>query len=153
MVKTPWAVLLNSDTIPRSGWLQELYDVRDLAAKDTGQKVAFVGSDLARGHPVRWENVRNPAYVTGHCWLLNMEAAFDASARRGTPGWYFNELSQEEIHIASDRLLGWYFESLGYATVRSYWAEVDHSGGASWRKPDGYHDLGRVSQLKLQDVD
>lgn len=155
LVRTPWAMLLNSDCIPRAGWLEELFAVRDLAIFETHEKIGIVGAHLARdpAYP-RYQNVKHPGYVTGHAWLCNMEALRDVAAKRGTPGRYFDERSQHLIHISSDRELCWELNRYGWGTMRSCNSEVDHAGGMSWRRKDtGEHDLQTVGQLRLVDVD
>lgn len=153
LTRTEWSVLLNSDAIPRAGWLDELYDVRDTVSRSTGQQIGLVGSDLVRGHDSRYELTREPDYVTGHCLLLNRKAMYDLSCYYGTPGSPFNEIRDDCVHINSDRFMSYHLNQLGYLTVRSRHSEVDHVGGASWRNANGYHDLEAVGKLRLVDVD
>lgn len=153
LARTSWVVLLNSDAIPRAGWLEELYHVRDATHAVNGAKVGLVGSDLVRGYETRYELTREPDYVTGHCLLLNTAAMHELSCYYGTQGSPFNETEQECIHINSDRKMCYHLNKLGWLTVRSRWSEVDHVGGASWRNSTGYHDLETVGKLRLIDVD
>lgn len=148
-----WFVLLNSDTIPRPNWLEELYDVRDEVTRTVGPNLAIVGGHVARdpSYP-RWQNVKHPAYVTGHCLLINREA-YNVLCNRHH-GTFFDERDVNQIHINSDRIVCWEFLEMGWLVIRACNCEIDHYGGCSWRRADnGEHDLARVSQLTLKDVD
>jgi glycosyltransferase involved in cell wall biosynthesis len=146
MARTPYVVTLNSDTILRDGWLQEMYDVRDLAEKEHG-KVGLVGSLLSYEEQRRWANSVMKDYVTGHAWLLNTAAIHEVSVGRGTPGLYLDELRPGTIHIHSDVELCWAMNGMGWATIKSFKSGVDHIGGKAWG-----HQLHRISQVTLQDV-
>lgn len=146
MVKTPYAVALNADTVLRPGWLEELYDVWREASTN-GINVGLVGSVESEIEPYRWKPVVQPDYVTGHCWLLSMSALLDASADRGTPGWYLDETTQRNIHIFSDNEICYRLQKLGYATIVSYKSGVGHHGGKSWG-----HDLSSIWPLRLEDL-
>lgn len=153
MVRTPWCVTLNSDCVVDAGWLEELYLVRDEAAAQ-GARVALVGSILSGPELRRWAvyqkglgTSEGADYVTGHCVLTNMEALSDMSCARGTPGIYYNEQDQAQIHIASDRIGSWDLQKLGWVTIASFKSAVDHAGGRSWG-----HNMARVMNLRLEDV-
>src|SRR5712675_1601341 len=100
LVRSPWAILLNVDTELGSGWLEELYSVRDEAQQQLGIHVGLVGSEMSMEEPRRWQNITspttpgNPGYVTAHCWLASMQALYEISADRGTPGIYLDEVNQ-----------------------------------------------------------
>jgi GT2 family glycosyltransferase len=152
LVRSPWVVLLNTDTVLGERWLEELYGVRD-DVQGTGKRVGLVGSELSADEQRRYDIPRfpttpgNPGYVTAHCYLANMQALYECSAARGMPGWYLDETQQPMIHIRSDNEICQRMNELGYETVRSFKAQVGHRGGASWG-----HDLGRISGLTLQQV-
>lgn len=134
MVRTPWAVALNSDTVLGEGWLDELYAVRD-AYRDEAQSattVGLIGSVLSEEEPRRYFETQCPGYVTGHCWLLNMKALDECSLVSGTPGIYLDEQKAENIHIRSDVDLCHRMNKLGYATLQSHKSAVGHKFGHSW---------------------
>lgn len=145
MVRTPRAILLNSDCVVDEGWLEELYGVWEEASATPGVgRVGLVGSTLSAEEPRRWARIQHPGYVTGHCWLVSMEALSDISSRRGQPGWYLNEVLREAIHISSDRIGCWELNQAGWITIASMKAAVGHHGGKSW----GYN-LGRIASLRI----
>lgn len=145
MVRTPWAIVLNSDTQLNDGWLDELYACKALA-EEQGLKVGVVGH-VGFDAGKRWEATSHPNYVTAHCWLVNMEAMVAMAHARGHDGWYLNEVDQQQIHINSDRIGCHDLNRLGYSTIASYQASIGHHGGKSW----GYN-LGRVMNLNLDEV-
>jgi len=135
LVKTPYAVVLNCDVVVDAGWLDELYAVKDEVEANVG-KVGLVGSQLSGEEPRRYEvTVKGQGaqdYVTGHCWLMNMQAMWEASCAHGTPGWVLDETRADCIHIRSDVALSWELNHLGWQTVRSFKSWVGHIGGRSW---------------------
>jgi glycosyltransferase involved in cell wall biosynthesis len=143
LVRTDRCMILNSDCVVGDGWLQELYDVWDEAAS-TGLKIGLVGDTHSDPEPRRWRNAFSPDYVTGHAWLVSMEALFVISAARGMPGIYLNERDASCIHIASDRIGSWELNEHGFATIGAHKAAVGHKGGRSW----GFR-LGDVSGLRI----
>lgn len=153
LVRSPWAVLLNTDTELGEGWLEELYSVRDEAQAQLGIKVGLVGSEFSAEEGRRWQNITspstpgNPGYCTAHCWLASMQALYEISAERGMPGFYLNEVEQRCIHIFSDNDGTYAMQRLGWATIRSFKSAIGHHGGKSWN-----HDLGRVVGIRLEDV-
>lgn len=147
-VRTDKVVLLNSDCVVGKDWLQEMYDVwQEVEQGFTAKRIALVASTLS-DEPRRYRLANYPDYATGHCWLVDMNVMKHIANVRGTPGRYFNELDQAQIHIASDRCMCWDLERLGFLIVASHKAAVGHHGGKSW----GY-DLNRVSRLTLSEVD
>ena len=146
MVRTPWVVCLNSDTVLDHGWLEEMYSVRDEAEAQIGKRVGLVGSVLSGEEPRRWAASYNPDYVTGHAWLLSMQALTDVSVARGTPGIYLDETRPDAIHIRSDVFLSWDLNRLGWECVKSFKSAVGHVAGKSWG-----HQLHRIPQ-SLADV-
>jgi glycosyltransferase involved in cell wall biosynthesis len=146
MARTPVVVMLNSDTIPRAGWLEELYAVREEATLQVG-RVGIVASILSHEEPRRWANSVSQDYCTGHCWLVNMEALAEISARRGMPGIYLDETSPGTIHINSDVRACWEMNAAGWATIKSFKSHVDHHGGKAWG-----HQVWRVASLRMEDV-
>lgn len=147
LVRTQRCMLLNSDCVVDEGWLDELYDVwADAEAKMPGRRIGLVGSHLSAEEQRRWFEAVEPGYVTGHCLLLSMPILAEMADRRGTPGWYFNELDVQQIHIASDRILCWDMNRVGYATITSLKSAVGHHGGRSWG-----HQLSRLSSLRIGD--
>lgn len=140
LVRTPRAVTLNCDTILDKGWLDELYDVWE-DAKPLGP-IGLVGSVMSDEEPRRWAKTWNPGYVTGHCWLLSMEAIAQVSASRGMPGWYLDETKVENAHIRSDVELCWRLNGLGFQTIQSFKSRVGHLGGRSWG-----HNLSLLSGI------
>lgn len=135
LARSQKVLLLNSDCVVNTNWLQELYNVYSLyAIEHPTRKVGLVGATLSMEDPRPYieHHKRNPSYVTGHCLLLNMDAMWDLSTRRGTPGWFFNEIDPGQIHIASDRIMCWDLNDLGWETLASFHSAVGHVGGASW---------------------
>ncbi len=145
MARTPWVVMLNSDTIPRAGWLDELYAVRDEVA--ASGRVGLVGSIWSEPEQRRYMESVGQDYVTGHCWLLSMDALSDVSSRRAMPGIYLDETSAGTIHIHSDVRLCWEMNGAGWKTVKSFKSHVDHHGGKSWGL-----QLWRIHGVSLHDV-
>lgn len=139
-VRTPWAVMLNADTVVDVGWLEELYAIRDEVTEECRMEgargVGLVGVELSGEEPRRYHRTSEPGYVTGHCWLVNMEALSEISAHRGTPGIYLDETQQKTIHIYSDNEACYAMNRLGWKTIVSFKAAVGHHGGKSWG-----HDL------------
>jgi len=131
LVKTPWAVILNCDTVVDTGWLEELYNVSNEVQQTVG-RVGLVGSILSGEEPRRYEVCHHPGYVTGHCHLLNMEAMQEASVNRGHPGWYLDELNPQMIHIRSDIEICWNLMGHGWHCVSSFKSAVGHSGAKCW---------------------
>lgn len=146
LVRSPWAVLLNSDTIMDPGWLEELYAVRDAIQSD-GSRVGLVGSVQSQEEPRRYGIKVHPGYVTGHCWLVSMQAMYECSADRGMPGFYLDETQQKTIHIFSDNEICERMNKLGYITAEAYKSNVGHHGGKSWG-----HNLGRAFGVSLNEV-
>lgn len=151
LARTDKTVLLNSDTEVNAGWLQELHDVWvDVEAQRPGIRIGLVGSIVCdMNSPHRWieSHVRNQGYISGHCYLMNLLVLQELAQRRGTPGWYFNELDPQQIHIASDRIMCWDLNNAGFATIGCYHSAVGHHGGKSWG-----HNLGAIP-LFTKDVD
>lgn len=146
LVRTPYAVMLNSDTIMGEGWLDELYSVKDDVIALTQGRVGLVGSVLADNEPRRLDICRQPNYVTGHCLLVDMEAMKDVAIHRGTPGRYLDELNPLMIHIRSDVEICYQMMALGWNCVSSFKSAVGHLAGRSWG-----HQLHRIPG-RLEDV-
>jgi hypothetical protein len=138
--------MLNSDTVVDVGWLEDLYAVRD-AVEAEGYKVGLVGVEQSGEEQRRYHRTAEPGFVTGHCYLLSMQALYEASAARGTPGIYFDETQQKTIHIYSDNEICYNMNRLGWTTVVSFKTPVGHHGGKSWG-----HNLG-VLNVPLAAVD
>jgi glycosyltransferase involved in cell wall biosynthesis len=147
MVRTPWACVLNTDTEYGPGWLDELLAVRDEAQAAMGRRVGLVGSVRYEKTLPRWMSTAPADYVTGHCWLLSMDALYEVSANRGTPGIYLNEQERKQIHIHSDNYLCWDLNRLNWATIKAFHAEVFHHDGKSWG-----HALGEALAVQIEDV-
>lgn len=149
LVRTPRAVLLNSDVVVNRGWLHELEAVWNEIEK-TAKKVGCVGSVHTPGTTTRWEEPTEPNYVTMHAVLLNMKALTEVADKRGTSGWYFDETRNDSIHIRSDRFLSYDMNRLGYTTAISFQAIISHidGGGKSWS-----HNLGSISNLRVEDLE
>ena len=146
LVRTPYAVVLNCDTVVDTGWLEELYDVKDTVEATVG-RVGIVGSLESQEEPRRYQISEGQDYVTGHCLLLSMAAMQEVSYTHGTPGYPFDETSALNIHIRSDVDICWKLNVLGWQTVKSFKSHVGHYGGRSW----GYR-VGQVQTLRLEDV-
>jgi hypothetical protein len=147
LVRTPRAVLLNSDCVVDGGWLDELYDVwTEAESKTSPRRVGLVGSTLSGEEQRRWAESLEPGYVTGHCFLLSIPVLSEISGRRGQEGWYLDEVHLDAVHINSDRYLCYEMNRAGYSTVASFKSAVGHHGGKSW----GYN-LGRLSSLRIGD--
>ena len=142
LARTPWVVTLNCDVVVDKGWLEELYDVKDIVEKEVG-RVGLVSSQLSGEEPRRYDITfkgKPPQdYCTGHAYLLNMQAMYEASCAHGTPGYPFDETKPEAIHIRSDVYLSWELNALGWQTVRSFKSWVGHIGGRSWG-----HQIGSI---------
>ena len=145
-VRTPRAVMLNADTVLGEGWLEELYGVWDEGEQVVG-RVGLVGAVFSEPEQRRYANSVEVDYVTGHCWLVSMQAISEASAARGNPGWYLDETRQDAIHIKSDVYLCWELNRLKWATLKSFKAQVGHIGGRAW----GYN-LGEALSVRLDQV-
>ena len=148
LVRTDRVVILNSDTIPRSGWLEELMGVWQDASERIYKDVGLVGSFYSGDETRRYAETVEPLYVTGHCWLASVNAMNRAAFTRGTPGWVLDETDPGQIHINSDKILCYEMNRIGLATFVSFKSHVDHIGGVSWN-----YDLAKVSRLDLADVD
>jgi glycosyltransferase involved in cell wall biosynthesis len=149
MVRTSPSVLLNSDCVLGEGWLEEMFGVKEEFERLFPERpVGLIGSVLSGAEQRRWEDVREPGFVTMHCALLNIHAISEASGHRGMPGWYLNEVRQDCAHIRSDVWLTWELNRLGYATLASFKSAVGHVGGKSWG-----HNLGSITGLRLADLD
>jgi len=147
MVRTERSVLLNSDCVLDAGWLEELFAVWDeCQAQQPQRRIGLVGSTLSGEEPRRYAEIMKPGYVTGHCWLMSINAAFEASARRGQPGIYLDETKPGTAHIRSDVEFCWDLNILGFATIASFKSAVGHKGGRSW----GFN-LGAISSLHAVD--
>ena len=139
LVRTPWCVELNSDVSLGVGWLEELYAVKDELEQNGGMRVGLVGSVYAANEPRRYHVTRPPDFVTGHCWLINMEAARQVSVTLGTPNDYLDETNAKSIHIFSDNHLCYQMNNLGWQTVMAFKSGVGHAAGKSWG-----HRLGDI---------
>ena len=140
IVRTERSVLLNSDCVVDSGWLEELFDVwAEFQQQNPQRKIGLVGSVLSAEEPRRYAEIIYPGFVTGHCLLLSIPALFEISAARGMPGWYLNEVNVHAAHIHSDRDCSWELQKLGYATIASFKSAVGHKFGRSW-----HCDLGAI---------
>jgi glycosyltransferase involved in cell wall biosynthesis len=131
MVRTPYCVVLNCDTVLDTGWLEELYAVKAEVEATVG-RVGLVGSVLSGEEPRRYALSVGQDYVTGHCLLFSMDALYEASAERGMPGIYLDEMNVGLIHIHSDSHICWQFNRLGWQCVKSFKSQVGHIGGKSW---------------------
>lgn len=145
LVRTQRAVALNMDTVLGEGWLDELYSVWD-HVQDTVGPVGLVGSVYSPEEPRRYHctSAHTAGYVTGHCWLLSMEAIARAADSRGMTGWYLDETNALNAHIRSDIEICHRLNSLGYQTVCSFKSAVGHLGGRSWG-----HRLAEVQCLTM----
>lgn len=132
LVRTEKAVMLNCDTVVGPGWLDEMYVCWQEANAAGGGRVGLVGSVYSAEEPRRWFSTKDQAYVTGHCWLVDMEIMEEASKDRGQPGRYLNELDYRHAHIHSDVELCWRLNRMGYQTIQSHKSHVQHYGGRSW---------------------
>jgi len=130
LVNTPWAVVLNSDTCVEEGWLEELFAVREEFEKNR-YLVGLVGSVYSPQDPRRFVETRHPDFVTGHCWLLNMQAVKEVG--------YLDETTPKTIHIFSDNYLCYDMNRRGWRTVVSHYSKVLHEAGKSWG-----HQLHRI---------
>lgn len=152
VVRTERVVILNSDCIVNPGWLEELENTFDeLVAGNVHREIGMVGSfHVGPDHPRFQETRKNTSYdyVTGHCILVSMNALHRVAFQRGTPGWFFDETQQSNIHINSDRIMCYEMNALGIATFCNYHAQVHHVDGASWG-----HNLGKVFSIQMEDVD
>lgn len=139
LTNTPWVVTLNSDTFLCEGWLEELFAVRDTAMAESGKPIGLVGSVYSPEDPRRYFPTFSPHYVTGHCWLLNMNALQEVSKLRGTPGMFLDELNPLGIHIRSDIYICHDLNKLNYLTLVAHHSKVLHEAGKSWG-----HQLYRI---------
>jgi glycosyltransferase involved in cell wall biosynthesis len=138
LVRTPWCVELNSDVILGAGWLEELYAVKD-ELECAGGKVGLVGSVYAESDPRRYILTYPPNFVTGHAWLVNMEAAQQVGKLLNTPKDYLDETTSRSIHIFSDNHFCYHMNQLGWQTAMALKSGVGHVAGKSWG-----HKLDRI---------
>lgn len=146
LVRTPWAVEINSDVVFEDGWLDELYAIKD-ELESGGEKVGLIGSVYTGPVPIRYVRTQNPDYVTGHCWLLNIKALKEAATSRGTPDDYLDERNNQTIHIRSDNFICYDLNRLGWSTIKSFNSRVIHVAGKSWG-----HKLERIPRA-ISEVD
>lgn len=145
LARTRRTVLLNSDCVLDSGWLEELHSVwAESESTEDGKPVGLVGSHQSAEEPRRFGEYIEPGYVTGHCLLLDIPILAGIADGRGTPGWYLDEKHQEAIHINSDRFLSYELNRAGFRTIASFKAACGHHGGKSWN-----YDLRRTSYLRI----
>lgn len=138
MVRTPWCVEANSDVVFGEGWLEELYSVRDEVERQ-GFKVGLVGSVYAANESRRYHATRPPDFVTGHCWLVNMQAADQVAMSLNTPKDILDTTTPKSVHIFSDNHLCYQMNNLGWQTIMSFKSGVGHIAGKSWG-----HNLGSI---------
>jgi len=131
LVRTPWCVEINSDVGFGVGWLEELYAVRD-EIEAAGKKVGLVGSVYSAVEQRRYHCTQGVDFVTGHCWLINMQAAAEVGVSQGTPKDYLDETTPRSIHIFSDNHLCYAMNRLGWQTVMAFKSGVGHVAGRSW---------------------
>lgn len=149
LVKTPRAVMINSDCTVDEGWLDELYECWE-QANGLGHSIGLVGNQSYDIVNPKWVFAipgTHPGYVTGHCWLISMKAFFDVSVARNTNGWYLNELNPALAHIRSDVEMCVDLNKCGYKTIMSFHSKVGHIGGKSWG-----HDLSAVNAIKFDEL-
>jgi glycosyltransferase involved in cell wall biosynthesis len=146
MARTPWCVELNSDVVLGENWLEELYAVRDEVEALNQKKVGLVGSVYAANEQRRYWVTQPPDFVTGHCWLINMEAAAQVGTSHGTPKDYLDETADKTVHIFSDNYLCYQLNNLGWQTVAAFKSGVGHVAGRSWG-----HQLHRIPSCKEVD--
>jgi glycosyltransferase involved in cell wall biosynthesis len=127
MVKTKYAVLLNCDTIMGENWLEELYEVAVEVERSHGF-VGLVGSVYAQNEPRRYSVCSHPGYVTGHCWLCNMEAFKQISPCN----MYLDETNPLNIHIRSDVDMCYRLMAKNWMCVSAYKSAVGHEAGKTW---------------------
>jgi hypothetical protein len=147
LARTPWTVLLNSDTVLGEGWLEQLHDLRaellDKSYLRVEKKVGllghvnrtscFAGLEYKDGE---WTATRQPTYVNGHCWLLNMRALHIISEdrQRKEDGWWLNAMAPRladgsgAVHYGADPDLCWELNAAGYATIAVFSETVQHAG-------------------------
>lgn len=148
LVRSSPCILLNSDCVVGSGWVEELQFCWDDAInQNPAVRVGLVGSTFSEPEKRRYAFVNEPGYVTGHCWLVSIHAMAEVSAQRGMPGWYFDEQQQITAHIRSDLYMSYDLNRLGYATIASFKALVGHKGFKSWGG-----DLNKVAGIRLEEV-
>lgn len=131
VARTPHVVVLNSDTVCDTGWLEELYAVKDEVEATSG-RVGLVGSIQSGEEPRRYALSGHPDYVTGHAWLLNMSAMYEASVHHNSPGIYLDQGVPGLIHINSDVYICWELNAMGWNCVKAFKSNVGHLGGRSW---------------------
>ena len=131
LTRTPYFVGLNCDTILDTGWLEELYSVKDDVEAKVG-KVGLVGSVLSAEEPRRYALSVGQDYVTGHCILFSAQAMNEVANARGTPGIYLDETRPDAIHIRSDVFICWDMNKLGWQTVKSFKSNVGHTSAKCW---------------------
>jgi glycosyltransferase involved in cell wall biosynthesis len=146
LARTERVCVLNSDMVFGPGWLEEMYDVWAEVEK-TG-KVGLVGSLQSDPEPRRYQISVPADYVTGHAWVLSMQAMKEVSVARGNKtGVFLDESTPGNIHIHSDVEICWLLHNLGWQCVKSFKSAVGHIGGRSWG-----HNIARVQSLRLEDV-
>lgn len=137
LVRTPYAAMLNCDVTVDTGWLEELYAVKDEV--EAQGRVGLVGSHYSGEEPRRYQVSNMPDYVTGHGVLFNMEALRECASSRGTPGVFLDETQPRNIHIRSDVEICWDMNRLGWQCVKSFKSAIGHHGAKCWGQ-----QLGRI---------
>lgn len=130
LVRTPYCVALNCDTVLGDGWLEELYSVKDEVESAVG-KVGLVGSDPPVDTKRYALSVERDA-VSSYGALFNMDAMKEVAMTRNTPGVYFDETRADAIHIYSDVYICWEMNRLGWQVVKSFKADIRHKGAKCW---------------------
>jgi glycosyltransferase involved in cell wall biosynthesis len=160
LARTPWAVLLNSDTVLGEGWLEELYRAVESSYLPVGlsghvNRASCFGLEYKEG---QIEETQKPTYVNGHCWLLNMHAMQIISEDRQHmyDGWWLNAMAPRladgsgAVHYGADPDLCWELNDAGYATIAVFSETVQHHGPrpitAEW-------DADVTKRIPLSEID
>ena len=126
--KVDFIFLLNSDII-----IKEQNWAKKMVSHFKDPKVGLVGS-LHSGPKAKPAVVKEPNYVTGHCWCLRPEVLTKVGI-----------LNEFHVHIESDKEYSYRLNRKGYKTLIDRSAIVGHVGGASWN-----HNLNRLRSVRVK---
>jgi GT2 family glycosyltransferase len=114
LTKEKFILMINSDCVFQSGWLDELFNVMELT--DAG----LVGSNSIR-NDIRYKIIKPGEHITGHCWLYNREKTINVIG-------YLDESKNSTVHYGSDSDYCYKLTNKHITVVESYFSKVIHIG-------------------------
>lgn len=147
-----YVAVVNSDCELLPGWLEAMENILDTqpAVGLVGYRDSPAGVECALD-PLKAtvEDVLEPGYVTGHCWLIRSEFLIKHGVLCETDldGRTYPEFAGLKglAHIGSDRLLSHQVRQAGWKCVYCNYAGVHHEAGKSWG-----HNLNWLAMFDLQ---